>query len=256
MVESMSRPSLLWLISEPGRALLEYGLSIPYNKISEKFSSQGDGHPVMVFPGYLSSEKSTLVLRQFLEKQGYDVYDWGLGRNVGKIEYLEILLEKIEEINIKTGKTISLIGWSLGGIFARQLSKERPDIVRQIITLGSPFSGLAEPNNISWVYRILNSGKKVSDINQEFLKNVPLQALVPTTAVFSKEDGVVSWKHCIEKDLGPFHQNIQVRGSHIGLGVNPSVFSIITDRLKLDKDNWEKYKSTGIITKKLIFPSN
>ncbi len=100
-----------------------------------------------------------------MESLGYDVYDWGLGRNVGKVDFLELLLERIDEIHQQTGKPISLIGWSLGGIFARQVAKERSDIIRQVITLGTPFGGLAEPNNAEWIYRLINGGKKVKSVN-------------------------------------------------------------------------------------------
>ncbi len=254
MTNSTAKPSLWWLISEPARAILELGLSVPYKKYLD-VNKTSDGHPVFVIPGFLSTEKSTLYLRQFLSKKGYNVYDWGLGRNLGKIKDLDILLERIDEIYESTGKPISLIGWSLGGIFARQIGKQRTTKVRQVITLGSPFSGITEPNNIAWAYRFLNKGKKVEHIDPEFLENVPLPAQVPTTAVYTKEDGVVSWKHCIEKHESKFHQNVQVHGSHIGLGVNPSVLSIISDRLMYKKSNWKKFVAIGLINKKIIYPS-
>jgi PGAP1-like protein len=254
MLNFFKRPSLLWFLSEPGRALLELGLSYPVNNFLSKQKS-GDGHPVMVLPGFMSSARSTKILRNFVESLGYDVYDWGLGRNVGKINYMELLLERIDEIHQQTGKPISLIGWSLGGIFARQVSKERPDIIRQVITLGTPFAGLAEPNNAEWIYRMLNKGKKVKHVNSTFLENLPLPAPVPTTAIYSKEDGIVPWQLCMEKEEDSIHQNIQVRGSHIGLGINPSVFSIISDRLKLQKETWQKFTSNGILNKALLYPS-
>jgi alpha/beta superfamily hydrolase len=255
MTQIVSRPSFLWLLSEPSRALLEMGASYPFSSLFAKINKTGDGHPVMVIPGFMASESSTVILRKFIKNLGYDVYDWGLGRNVGKIDFLELLLERLDEIHHKTGKQVSLVGWSLGGVFARQLAKERPDIIRQVITLGSPFAGLTEPNNASWAYTIITGGRRVGEINDIFLANVPLPAPVPTTAIYSKEDGIVQWQTCMEKVEDKLHQNIQVRGSHIGMGVNPSVLSIIADRLKFSKNNWAKFESTGLLKNKILYPS-
>lgn len=254
MVYSLKRPSILWLISEPGRALVELGLSLPFNNL---FSSKktGDGHPVMVLPGFMASARSTKILRKFLEKQGYDVYDWGLGRNVGKIDFMELLLERTDEIFKKTGRQISLVGWSLGGVFARQLAKERSEIIRQIIMLGTPFAGLTEPNNAEWMYRLINGGQKVKDVNSSFLADLPNPAPVPSTAIYTKEDGIVPWQMCMEKTEDAIHQNIQVRGSHIGLGINSSVFTIISDRLKQKKESWLKFNPDGFLNKKIVYPS-
>lgn len=246
---------MLLLLSEPSRALLELGLSVSIRGISKKPKS-GNGHPVMVLPGFMSSARSTSFLRKHLANIGYDVYDWGLGRNYGKLEFLDLLLEKLDEIHTKTGEKVSLIGWSLGGIFARQAGKARPEIINQIITLGSPFSGISEPNNIHWLYSLITGGKEVRDIDQEFLEDIPKPAAVPTTAIYSKEDGVVPWEMCLEKDEDAIHQNIQVRGSHIGLGVNMSVISIIENRLKQSPENWKKFKRGGLLNKTIFFPNH
>jgi alpha/beta superfamily hydrolase len=249
----VNRPSLFWLMTEPGRALTELGFSFTFNSLY-KNKTKGDGHPVMILPGFMSTKQSTKVLRTFIEKQGYKVYDWGLGRNLGKVEYISILNETLDEIYKKTGQQVSLVGWSLGGVFARQLAKNRPDIVRQVITLGSPFAGLTAPNNVSWVYTVISGGKNVKDTDLALLKNLPIPAPVPTTAIYSKEDGIVPWQACLEKNEDETHQNIQVRGSHIGLGVNPSVLTIIADRLRFTKQNWRYFKPKGLVDN-LLFPS-
>ncbi|MES2797238.1 MAG: alpha/beta fold hydrolase [Bacteroidota bacterium] len=254
MLNFIKRPSILWLLSEPGRAILELGLTIPISNLLSKQKS-GDGHPVMVLPGFMSSARSTKILRKFISNLGYDVYDWGLGRNVGKIDFMVLLLERIEEIHQKTGQQISLVGWSLGGIFARQVAKERPELIRQVITLGTPFGGLAEPNNAEWIYRLINGGQKVKNVNSSFLDDLPHPTPVPTTSIYSKEDGIVPWNLCMEAVEDTIHQNIQVRGSHIGMGVNSSVFSIISDRLKLSKENWQKFSSNGFLNRKIFYPS-
>lgn len=254
MTHSVMRPSFLLLLSEPGRALMEFGTSVSYQKLFTT-KVEGDGHPVMILPGFLSSETSTKTLREYVSNLGYDVYDWGMGRNMGKLEYMELLLHRVDEIFHKTGKTISLIGWSLGGVFARQLAKERPHLIRQVITLASPFAGLGEPNNVAWIYSVLNRGKKVKEVNQTLMDDLPLPAPVPTTAIYSKSDGIVPWKFCMEKDEDKFHQNIEVRSSHIGMAGNFSVLAIIADRLTKNKNNWSKFKPKGIMNNKLVYPS-
>ena len=174
---------------------------------------------------------------------------------MGKLEYMELLLERLDEIYIKTGREVSIIGWSLGGVFARQLAKERPNITRQVITLAAPFIGLSEPNNIAWIYSLLNYGKKVKDVNQTLLEDLPRPATVPTTAIYSKSDGVVPWKYCIEPIEDDIHQNIEVRSSHIGMGVNLAVFAVIEDRLLYEKESWVKFRPRGIMNNRLMFPA-
>ena len=248
-----TRPSLFWLFSEPGRALTELAISMPY-KNRFKNEKAGDGHPVLVLPGFMSSGSSTSFLRNFISELGYDVYEWGLGRNFGKVEYIGLIVESLDEIYKKTGKQATLIGWSLGGVFARQVAKERPDLVRQVITLGSPFAGITEPNNVSWIYTLVSGGEKVKNTNLALLENLPIPAGVPTTAIYSKEDGIVPWTACMEQLEDEMHQNIRVIGSHIGLGVNPCVLTIVADRLQHSKKDWKPFQPKGYIDK-LIFPS-
>jgi pimeloyl-ACP methyl ester carboxylesterase len=255
MTHTMSRPSLFNLLSEPGMAILEKSISIPYKKIFAR-TAKGDGHPVMVLPGFMGSETSTKALREYIAKLGYDVYDWGMGRNFGKLDYVDLLLTRVDEIYFQTGQPVSLIGWSLGGVYARQIAKENPKKVRQLITMGSPFSGLTEPNNISWLYSLISGGKKVNHINQAFLDSLPLPAPVPTTAIYSKSDGIVNWKMCMEAMETEIHQNIEVRGSHIGMGSNFSILRIIADRLQKDKHNWERFSPKGLLNQKVLYPSS
>ncbi len=248
------RPSFFWLMTEPGRALTELGFSYPYNKFY-RHTQVGDGHPVMILPGFLSTKQSTAVMRDFVSKLGYCVFDWGLGRNLGKVEYTEMLLDTLEELYQKKGQKISLIGWSLGGVFARHLAKEKPHLVRQVITLGSPFQDITQPNNVEWVYTLISRGKHAKHTHPELLANFSIPAPVPTTAIYSKEDGIVHWKMCMEKIEDEIHQNIQVRGSHIGLGVNRSVLAIIADRLQYKRENWSYFEPKSFVDNLLFYPS-
>ncbi len=251
---AIKKPSLFWLLTESGRALFEYGTFLPFQAL-QKESHEADGHPVMVLPGFMATDYSTGPLRKFINKLGYNAVGWGEGRNYARENYLGNLLAKLDNLYLETGQPISLIGWSLGGIFARQLAKERPEIVRQVITLGSPFSGVSLPNNAVWIYRLLTKGRGTESVDPALLADIPKPAPVPTTAVYTKEDGVVPWEVCMEKLVDKWHQNVQVRGSHLGLGVNPGVMKIIEDRLKYTKEDWTHFESTNIVQDILFYPS-
>jgi len=251
--KKVNKPSLFWTVTEAGRAITELGFSIPFRSIHKKMP-QGDGHPVMVLPGFMASERSTYTLRKFLDKLGYKVYDWGLGRNLGKPAYKDTLIEKIDAIYEEHGERISLVGWSLGGVFAREIAKERPQIIRQVITLGSPFRAVIKKNNAAWMYSYVSGGEKVEDIDPALLAEIPNPAPVPTTAIYSKEDGVVPWQYCMEAKEDATHQNIQVRGSHLGLGHNLSVLRLVADRLQYAAETWQPFQITTKVDG-LMYPS-
>ncbi len=250
----VSKPSVLWLATEPHRAILEYGLSIPY-KFWKRRNAKGDGHPVLVLPGFMATDKSTVALRKYINSLGYATYGGNIGRNFGKEEYIDLLTDKLKYIYELHGEQVTLIGWSLGGVFARQLAKTRPDNVRQVITLGSPFRNVLQSNNASWIHQLLRGGKDVTAANERLLIDLPIPAPVPTTAIYSKEDGIVPWEYCLEAEEDAIHQNIQVRGSHIGLGFNASVLEIIADRLMLKRADWVKYEPQSKLEDMLLYPS-
>jgi len=237
--EPIEPPSKFLLATEGGRALFELGLFF-LSRPRLKKTATVDGHPVMVLPGYLASSLSTIPLRNFLTDIGYHAYDWGIGRNYGKQEYLENLSARLKELYTEHQQKVTLIGWSLGGVFSREVARAHPDLVRQVITLGSPFGGITEVNNVTWLYERL-SGREVKELDEELVKEILQPPPVPTTAIYSKFDGVVQWQHCMEATEGPHTQNIEVLGSHFGLGHNPLVLEVITDRLSQPVDKWQKY---------------
>lgn len=248
------RPSLFWLATEIGRAVTELGISTPYRKFFHK-KGEGDGHPVLVLPGFMASDMSTKPLRNFIDNLGYKSYGWDMGRNTAKVQSLYVLTEKLEEIYKEHGQEVTLIGWSLGGVYARQIAKEKPEMVRQVITLGSPFRGIAEPNNATWLYNLISNGKRVVDLDKELLEDLPKPTPVPTTSIYSKQDGVVPWEVCMEEYESDIAQNIQVRGSHLGMGVNATVLNIVADRLRYEKWNWVHFQSNGMVQDLLFYPS-
>ena len=253
-MENRKRPSLFWLSTEVGRAMTEYSLSYPFRNFFSK-KTTGDGHPVLVLPGFMASDRSTKVLRSFIERLGYEAVAWELGTNRGEVKTLELMTERLEELYEEYGCRISIIGWSLGGVIARQLAKAKPRMVRQVITLGSPFRDITAPNNASWIYNLISGGRRVVDIDPELLKDLPRPAPVPTTAIYSKEDGVVPWEICIEAKETHIHQNIQVRGSHVGMGFNASVLKIIEDRLQYAEENWVPFYPKNALEDLFFYPS-
>lgn len=255
LVNKASRPSFFLCFTEAGRALTELGITYPYQSLTKYNKAEADGHPVMILPGFMTTKASTKLLREHVSKLGYPTYDWGMGRNFGKMEYMAALVERLEAIYKKHNQKVSLVGWSLGGVFAREIAKARPDLVRQVITLGSPFKDITHPNNVAWIYTLITGGKRVEDTDWALLENMPSPPSVPTTAIYSKEDGIVPWHACMEKVETDIHQNIQVRGSHLGLGVNTSVFWIIEDRLKYKKENWQHFKPQSLMQELLFYPS-
>ncbi|MFT4760733.1 MAG: putative esterase [Paraglaciecola sp.] len=251
----IKRPSMFWLLTEAGRALTEFGMSVPYRGYSKRFCKNGDGHPVLVLPGFMASDTSTSRLRQYISNMGYTSLKWDLGRNYGKEETIDMLLDKLEELFDLYGEKISLVGWSLGGVYARQLAKAHPDKIRQVITLGSPFRGISEANNVAWIYNLLTGGRRVTDVDPLLLADLPNPAPVPTTAVYSKQDGIVPWQVCMEAEETLIHQNVEVRSSHLGLGVNPSVLKIIGDRLQYSAVNWRHFTPGNFMEDLLLYPS-
>lgn len=251
----ITRPSILLLMTEIGRAAMEFGMfQATKSYISKR--TKGDGHPVLVLPGFMVGDTSTQVLRQFLLKKGYMPHTWNLGRNYGGDEFPYLINDRVEEIYQEHQQKVSIVGWSLGGLYARIAAQSMPEKIRQVIMLGSPFMGLTEPNNVEWIYQLLNNGKKVEEVDATFLDILPKPPKVPSTAIYTKEDGIVSWKVCMEKEINNIRQNIQVRGSHCGLSFNPTVLRIIADRLKYSEKNWKKFTPKNKYVGTFLYPKN
>lgn len=204
---------------------------------------RGDGHPVLVLPGLGGSDGSTRILRAFLRGLGYHVHAWRLGRNWGPTDRIvDGLGERFRTLHEQHGRRLSLIGHSLGGVYARELARRAPDAVRQVITLGSPIRferGAA--SNAAPVYRIL------SPLHSERAKGqVPpgdhTPGEVPLTVIFTRTDGVVHWRGCVVQP-GDLVECIEVRGSHSGLVHNPAALLVVADRLAQPEGAWTRFDS-------------
>lgn len=238
-------PSLFWLLTE-GRAVFELG-SFYSLRLLMRYLPKGDGHPVVVLPGFVASDMSTRPLRGVLKDLGYPAYGWGLGRNLRFDDAREKeMLALVERVHAEHGRKISLIGWSLGGVFARELAKISPEKVRSVISLGSPITHHREYSHARTLYDTINGPPEVRRAKQlEQLRHAPP---APTTSIFSKTDGIVAWRGSIQsREHGhDLIENIEVPASHVGLGVNPLVMYVIADRLAQPEDGWKPFDERGM----------
>lgn len=238
--DTLRPPGLLKLALE-GRAPWEFAAllaSAPWLKNLPP----GDGHPVIVFPGLGVSDFSTLPMRNFLRDRGYDPQPWRQGFNFGPREgVLEACLEQLKALNYRHGQKVSLIGWSLGGIYARELAKELPDLVRCVITLGSPFSGHPRATN-AWRLFEFVSGQSAHD--PQLIDEIRLPPPVPTTSIYSRTDGIVAWQCSLNPGLD-HTENIELHASHVGMGMNPLTLYAIADRLRQPVGGWQRFHTEG-----------
>lgn len=203
----------------------------------------GDGHPVLVFPGLATSDFSTAPLRAFLRRRGHWTHAWKQGFNFGPRKgVVEACRERLQRLADRHGRQVSLVGWSLGGVYARELAKETPDLVRCVITLGAPFAGHPRHTNAWRIYELM-SGQKVRDVPL-LRKQLRVAPPVPTTSIFSRTDGVVAW-HCSVNDVLPHTENIEIAASHVGMGMNPLALYVLADRLRQDPLNWRRFDASG-----------
>ena len=230
MEYNIKRPSLFLFFTEWVRAMIEYVQSWFFLR-NYTIKHKGDGHPILVVPGLLCTDFSTRVLKRFINRLGFTALGWELGRNLGDLNDLRDLKRlnhRVDAIYKQYNTKITLIGWSMGGIYVREIAKQRPELFHQVITLGSPFSDVDAPNNAKWIYERLTD---TSGVDEAWRLQIPNPAPIPTTAVYTKQDGIVPWEACMERIVDDKHQNIEVKGSHWGLGMNSSVLLILEERL-------------------------
>jgi pimeloyl-ACP methyl ester carboxylesterase len=205
---------------------------------------RGDGHPVLALPGFLASDLSMAPLRKYLDQLGYDSYAWQMGRNTGGIARMRgALRDRLAGIHAATGRKVTIVGWSLGGVYARDLALQAPELVRYVVTLGSPFAGDVRATNATRLYEAM-SGETV-DGNVELRQAISGDLPVPTTSIFSRTDGIVNWRTCLLRPSDTA-ENIEVHlASHIGLGVNSAALWAIADRLAQPEGEFSPFDRSG-----------
>src|SRR6202165_162377 len=237
------RPPSRPLMFLEGRAIHELGAflgALPLLSLAPR----GDGHPVLVLPGLVASDTSTRPLRSFLKNRGYAVSGWRQGRNLGLHDGVQrAMVDLVHELSDSSGRKISMVGWSLGGVYARQLAKMMPDRVRSVITLGSPFAGNPRATNAWRVYEMA-SGRRADAEDGRFGGSLAGTPPVPTTAIFSRTDGICAWQGCMEKTSAT-SESIEVESSHCGMGHHPAVVYAVADRPAQTEGAWEPFDRNG-----------
>ncbi|UAB79707.1 alpha/beta fold hydrolase [Erythrobacter sp. SCSIO 43205] len=236
-------PHPFWALSE-GRAVFEFGAFFASRAYLATLP-KGDGHSVMTLPGFMATNNSTVPMRNLLKSLGYDAHGWDSGRNIRVNEELITKLEdQVDRLFEASGRKISLIGWSLGGVLARELAKLRPDKVRLVMSLGSPITDDRAHTNASRLFEFFN-GSEPEEIRDGQFNGLDVAPPVPTTSILTKTDGVVHWRGSVqdpEKASGAPTENIRVFASHLGLGVNPSVMIAMADRLAQAEGEWKPFE--------------
>jgi pimeloyl-ACP methyl ester carboxylesterase len=234
--DPVKAPGLLLMLLE-ARAPWEYAASITASPLLAR-APAGDGHPVIVFPGLATADFSTAPMRRFLRDRGYTPYAWGQGLNRGpRAGVLEQCRRLVHEVSQRHGRKVSLVGWSLGGLYAREMAKELPEAARCVVTLATPFAGHPRATNAWRLYEWV-SGQPSQD--SKLTKRIRRAPSCPTTSIYSRSDGIVAWQ-CSVNEPAPHTENIEVHASHVGMGVNPLALYALADRLAQDPQAWQRF---------------
>jgi pimeloyl-ACP methyl ester carboxylesterase len=249
--DDLAAPSLALLAME-FRAPLEFCSLLPAWPALQR-APAGDGHTILIFPGLSASDATTFPLRGYLNTLGYETRGWSQGFNFGpRAGVLATAKRGLAEAGAQSGRKVSLIGWSLGGVYARELAKEMPELVRCVITLGAPFAGPPKSTN-AWRIFELTSGLDIE--REQGRTDLPIAPPQPTTSIYSRSDGIVAWQGSIQEPHHAHTENVEVMASHIGLGLNPSTWWAVADRLAQPEGQWRPFDRAGLYgLKGLIYP--
>ncbi len=231
------------------RALVESALGLASVPLLRR-APKGDGHPVLVLPPFGAADQFTFGLRRFLQGQNYQVHAWGHPEVLGLHRLVHVAAERVKQVQSQTGRQVTLIGHSLGGVYAREVARFAPERCRAVVTLGSPINDL-KANHV-WPMFEAASGTRVSSIPAEFAEIMGQAPGVPTTSIFSKTDGVVSWRSCIDHTDGDV-ENVEVVSSHVGLPSNPWALYVVADRLAQPAGEWKPFHRPGV--RRPLFPT-
>ncbi|MFT7772184.1 esterase/lipase family protein [Roseateles sp.] len=241
-------------LSPPGPVRLALELRAPVEAAATlalwpwlRQAPRGDGHSVLVLPGLAATDASTRLLRHYLRAQGWAPHAWGQGRNLGpRPGVLEACVSQLRRLHSESGRRVSLVGWSLGGIYARELAKRVPQAVRQVVSLGSPVGspagGRGHASNARRIYEWVSGPRAYAP---ELMARLNEPVPVPCTSIYSRSDGIVDWRASLQP-TGPAAQNIRVPGSHNRMGANPVVLRLLAERLSQPEEAWQAHKGWSL----------
>ena len=238
------KPPSVTLLALEGRGLFDIAslaAAAPFLTLAPRRTR----HAVIVLPGLGADDRLTVAIRGFLSSLSYDVHGWSLGRNVRPSDAdMPAILAQIARLRAATNLPVSLVGWSRGGIMAREAARQIPAAVRMVITLGSPFAA-PRASNVGSIWRLL-TGRKDAAPTPEGIKLLARPIPVPATSIYTRSDGVVAWQACLE-EAGPRRENIEVRTTHIGLGFHPPALWVIADRLAQPFGEWHPFRPGPLV---------
>lgn len=244
--------------SAPARALMylelprwvgEYAASRTLDLVTPA-RDVGHGRPVLVLPGFSANDAMTGRLRGHLKRHGFRVHGWKLGRNHGLTDRLvDGVVDRFGQLAEQYDEPVSIVGWSFGGLLARWLAHERPDDVRQIVCLGSPWRAEGERTRATAMFERSRERYGISERAREIVDRARGPVPVPTTAVWSRTDGVVPWKGCrVDDATDPAPaENVEVLSSHVGMVANPLVLAVVVDRLAQDPAEWQPFTWRSLV---------
>lgn len=240
------RPPRLAFLGLELAAINELGLMAASSPLL-KFAKRGDGHPVLVIPGFTANDTATAPFRKALARRGHNTHGWGLGRNVGSQSRLyDSAARVLARLADQHGGKVSVIGWSLGGLYARELAREHPQLVRSVITMASPFrmrSGdLARATGL--YHRLAPYDPRFVGHLAREQDRPPIQP--PVTSLYVRTDGIARWHTCIDVER-PTTENIEIIGTHCGLMFNLAAIFAIADRLAQPEGDWKPFKPPALV---------
>jgi pimeloyl-ACP methyl ester carboxylesterase len=248
------RPPGLGLLLAEMRGIFEFNTSLMLAPLLMR-APRGDGHPVLALPGFLASDLSMAPLRRYLSELGYDAHAWQMGRNIGGVSRMRASLrDRLAAIHATAGRKVSIVGWSLGGVYARDLALQAPEMVRGVVTLASPFAGDVRATNATQLYEAM-SGETVEE-DSELRRAIAGDLPVPATSIYSRADGIVNWRTCL-LHASDTAENIEVHlASHTGIGVNAAALWAIADRLAQPEGQFSPFDRSGPFAIAYASPEN
>lgn len=243
-----SGPHKALLYLEAPRFAMEYGTSRLLD-LALPDRDLGANRPVLVLPGFSAHDGMTGRLRGHLRQRGWRVHGWGLGSNRGLTEDIVAgLPERFAALADRYEQPVSLVGWSFGGVLARWLAHEHPDLVRQVVCLGSPWRAEGERTRATALFERSRAKHGIAPNARDIVDGLRAPVPVPLTAVWSKTDGIVPWRGCtVDERRVPPAENVEVVSSHVGMVANPVVLSVVVDRLRQDPADWQPFSWRGLL---------
>lgn len=219
-------PRRAGLVGEVGTALQPWRLALKSRALLS--APRGNGRIAVAVPGWKAPEVTTAPLRGYLRSLGHDARSWGFGVNQGDVEAKrDEMIAKVRTLHACTGRPVNLLGWSLGGVVAREVARSAPEAVHRLVIYGSPVVG--GPTHTAGVGAYAaDEVVRIRELQAHLDTTDPITT--PITAIFSRNDSVVDWRACIDR----FSRDVtmvEVGSTHVGLGIDPDVWLTVAEAL-------------------------